>query len=278
MSSDHDEKRAEIADEVTPIFKGGPIWRRPAGKIFVIWAIFTAIGVLIGIYAPSHLLPEQMAPSSKDVHSTVVLFTVLAAPVAALVWALALYSLLAWRQKRSGASDTPPPDGPPMRGNSLVSGLWLGMSVVLVVVLLIWGMAVLASQTAQQSNVLQINVTGQQWLWTFSYPGTGVTTHQLVVPEGRQVQFNVTSLDVTHGFWPVELGNQVDANPGFMTRIQVQPNKLGSFDVRCSQLCGLYHAYMYTAGRVVSSTDFASWLQSNGASASSVQSYALGAK
>jgi cytochrome c oxidase subunit 2 len=278
MPSDHDEKRAEIADEVTPIFKGGPIWRRPVGKIALVWLFMTAFGVIVGLLLPSHIMPKEMAPQFKDARETVVLFTVLAAPVAALVWATAFYSLIAWRKKKSGASDTPPPDGPPLRGNSLVSGLWVGTSVVLVVVLLIWGMAVLASQTAQQSNVLQINVTGQQWLWSYSYPGTGVTTHELVVPLDRQVEFNVTSVDVTHGFWPIEFGTQVDANPGFITRITVQPNKLGPVDVRCSQLCGLYHSYMYTPGRVVTSSNFASWLQSQGASMSSVQSYALGAK
>ena len=74
-----------------------------------------------------------------------------------------------------------------MRGNTPGLGaLARASSVLLVVVLLVWGMAELASQTAQQSNVSQVNVTGQQWLWTFSYPGTGVTTHQLVVPEGAR--------------------------------------------------------------------------------------------
>jgi cytochrome c oxidase subunit 2 len=88
----------------------------------------------------------------------------------------------------------------------------------------------------------------------------------------------VTSVDVTHGFWPVQFGDQIDANPGFITRITVEPNTLGPFDVRCSQLCGLYHSYMYAPGKVVTPTDFASWLQSQGASTSAATSYALGAK
>ena len=58
------------------------------------------------------------------------------------------------------------------------------------------------------------------------------------------MQFNVTSVDVTHGFWPVALGVQVDANPGVVTVIRATPDKLGRFTVRCSQLCGLYHSFM----------------------------------
>jgi cytochrome c oxidase subunit 2 len=276
MSPEQHDKREEIAEEVTPIFKGGPFFKRPAGKILIIWVPMTIIGVLIGIFVPKHILPREMSPQFGDAKATIVFFTVMAAPVAAFVYAVGAYSLIAWR-KRGPTSDTPPPDGPPLRGSSLASGIWIGVSVLLVVVLLVWGMGFLASEDSPQTNVLQVNVTGQQWLWTFSYPGTGVTTHQLVLPEGRQIQFNITSLDVTHGFWPVELGTQVDANPGFITHIVVDPNQLGTFDVRCSQLCGLYHAYMYTTGKVVTSAQFTSWLQSEGASTSSVSSYALGA-
>ena len=275
MPSDHDHKREEIAEEVAPLFEGGPIWRRPAAKIFVIWAIMTAIGVVIGVMLPVHIFPKMVSPQGKDALDTVVFFTVLAAPVAAFVYAIGLYSLLAWR-KMSGKSDTPPPDGPPHRGSGLAEALWVGASVVLVIVLLIWGMGFLASETAPQNNVVQVNVTGQQWFWTYSYPGTGVTSNKLVLPVNREIQFNITSMDVTHGFWPVELGDQIDANPGFITHITVEPNQLGSFDVRCSQLCGLYHAYMYSHGQVVTSSQFATWLQDQGASVSSVTSYALG--
>ena len=103
-----------------------------------------------------------------------------------------------------------------------------------------------------------------------------MTTHDLVVPEGRQVQFNVTSVDVTHGFWPVQFGDQIDANPGFITRITVQPNTLGTFDVRCSQLCGLYHSYMYAPGKVVTPTAFPHGSRSQGAVAGRRRtSYAL---
>ncbi len=110
-------------------------------------------------------------------------------------------------------------------------------------------------------------MTGQQWLWTFSYPGTGVESRSLVLPVNRPVEFNVTSVDVTHGFWPAALGVQVDANPEETTVIRTTPDKLGNFEVRCSQLCGLYHAFMDASGPVVTPASFAKWLQSQGPSA-----------
>jgi cytochrome c oxidase subunit 2 len=117
-------------------------------------------------------------------------------------------------------------------------------------------------------------VTGQQWLWTFSYPGTGVESRSLVLPVNRPVEFNVTSVDVTHGFWPAALGVQVDANPNVTTVIRTTPNKLGGFTVRCSQLCGLYHSEMYAPGSVVTSGQFSAWLQKQGATPSTADQVA----
>ena len=250
--------------EADTILSGKPFFSRPSGKIFLIWLPLTIVGVLIGLYAPHHLLPVLQSPEGGDVFATIVFFTVLAAPVAALVYAISFYSLIAWRHKGEDP-DVPPPDAEPQRENGPMTVLWLVVSTVLVVVLLFWGITVWSAQQIVHPNALQVNVTGQQWLWTYSYPGTGVETRNLELPLNRPVQFNITSKDVTHGFWPAVLGVQVDANPNVTTVIRTTPNKLGGFTVQCSQLCGLYHAFMNNKASVVTPAQFATWLQSNGA-------------
>lgn len=281
MSSEnsYEKKHEEIDAEVAPILSHTkPFHKKATGKIFAIWVVFTVIGVVAGLLLPGHLFPAMFGPEMHDVWLTFVVFTVAAAPVAALVYAVAFYSVFAWREKGFGKSDTPPPDAESMHGNTIVSAVWIGVSVALVLFLLVWGMAELSAENGAQKNAITVDVTGQQWLWTFSYPGTGITTHQLVVPQGRQVNFHVTSMDVTHGFWPVQLGVQIDANPNVTTYISATPTKLGTFAVRCSQICGLYHAYMQTKAMVVTNQQFANWLSSQGASQSAVQGYALGGK
>jgi cytochrome c oxidase subunit 2 len=262
MALEHELK--EDLDE--SVLSGKPFFSRPAGKIFLIWLVLTAIGVLIGFYVPHHVMPTFLSTEGTDVFRTIVLFTVLAAPVAAFVFAVPIYSLFAWRPKGSGSQDEPPEDGVPMRGNGPMTILWLTISFVLVLVLLVWGLGVYNAQQYAHPDTLQVDVTGQQWLWTFSYPCTNVETRSLVLPLNRPVEFNVTSVDVTHGFWPAALGVQVDANPNEVTVIRSTPDKLGSFTVRCSQLCGLYHAFMYASGAVVTPASFSHWLQSQGAS------------
>jgi cytochrome c oxidase subunit 2 len=80
----------------------------------------------------------------------------------------------------------------------------------------------------------------------------------------RPVVFHVHSEDVIHSFWVVQLGIKVDANPGAVTETSVVPDKVGRFDVRCAELCGLLHADMQTYANVVSNRTFTTWLRANG--------------
>jgi cytochrome c oxidase subunit 2 len=73
------------------------------------------------------------------------------------------------------------------------------------------------------------------------------------------VNFEVTSNDVTHSFWIVQMGVKVDANPGAVTSAVVYPNTIGTFDIRCAELCGILHAAMQTQAKVVSQEDFDAW-------------------
>ena len=142
---------------------------------------------------------------------------------------------------------------------------------------MIWGLGELATITAyaygsspanQQPNAtkaIDVNVTGQQWLWTFEYPDQGkIQSDVLVVPVNTPLYFNVTSKDVVHSFWIVELGVKIDANPGAITNTGVTPDKLGTFNIRCAELCGLHHAYMETNIEVVTQSQFDSWVREQG--------------
>ena len=72
------------------------------------------------------------------------------------------------------------------------------------------------AKPAGAAHALQVQVIGQQWLWTFRYPGYGgvETTDARRCRSDREVEFHVTSLDVVHSFWAIELGVKADAVPG----------------------------------------------------------------
>jgi cytochrome c oxidase subunit 2 len=74
----------------------------------------------------------------------------------------------------------------------------------------------------------------------------------------------VTSYDVIHSFWVPSMGIKVDANPGMTTSTSTTPDRLGTYTVRCAELCGLLHADMETEAKVVSTDDFDSWVAGQG--------------
>jgi cytochrome c oxidase subunit 2 len=69
---------------------------------------------------------------------------------------------------------------------------------------------------------------------------------------------------VIHNFWIVPMGVKIDANPGAVTLAGVTPDTLGSFPIRCAELCGMHHAFMQTQAVVLDKADWNSWLASMG--------------
>ncbi len=242
--------------------------------IFVILtlAIFPAAWLVI------HLMNMSGAPASAvmyEIERTMFVFTIVSAPIMAITATVMLYSLLGWG--RVHGEEPPMQESPALRSNPIAIYGWIGATSLLAAFLVIWGLVELARITEfsngttsanQQPNTrkaIDINVTGQQWVWTFEYPDQQkVTSDVLVVPIDVPLYFNVTSKDVIHNFWGVELGVKIDANPGAITNTGVTPNKLGTFNIRCAELCGLHHAYMETQIKVVTKEQFDAWVREMG--------------
>jgi len=108
---------------------------------------------------------------------------------------------------------------------------------------------------------LQVQVIAQQWFFTYRFPGYGgVETRDIELPTNTTIEFHVTSLDVIHSFWAYQLGVKADANPGEDNIAYVTTRGPLAFNVRCAELCGLWHGYMFNSGQVVPKTQFASWI------------------
>ncbi len=108
---------------------------------------------------------------------------------------------------------------------------------------------------------LQVQVIGQQWEFTYRWPEYGgVETPHIELPVGQEVEMHVTSLDVIHSFWAFQLGVKADANPGVDNVAFVKPTKEETFEVRCSELCGIWHGAMFDHGHVVSQAAFDTWI------------------
>jgi cytochrome c oxidase subunit 2 len=240
--------------------------RRPETRHVVLLWIALTVALIFFAFVPARIMGPPASPTKRAVEDTMTVFSLAAAPVAALVWAVAIYSLIKWRRK--GATGPSDEDGPPMRGSrSPATVVWLIVSSLLCVFMLIWGLAEIQKVNASASSPdpFVVDVTGQQWVWTFRYPQDGnIESDQLYLPVNRSVEFYVRSEDVIHSFWVVQLGIKIDANPGVTTKTSVFPDRIGTYDVRCAELCGLLHADMETSAHVVSASDLDHWVTANG--------------
>ncbi len=252
--------------------------RRPYARHILIWTVVIGFLLLPLAWLMVAAMNQTGAPASKimeEIEQTVFVFTVVSIPITAFVFAVLLYSLIGWKQV---SGDEPPmQDSPAIRTNRIGVILWTFASSALAFFLVVWGLIELAQITANSygtisadqqpgdSNSVIVNVTGQQWVWTFAYPQhDGIVTNVLYLPVDKPVYFNITSKDVIHNFWLVELGVKIDANPGAITQTGVTPNKEGVFNLRCAELCGMHHAYMETEIRVVSQEAFNTWTREMG--------------
>jgi cytochrome c oxidase subunit 2 len=123
------------------------------------------------------------------------------------------------------------------------------------------------SRVPNNGTNLNICVTGRQFSWSFTYP-KNVTELQLVVPVGRVVVLNVSSIDVYHQFGIPSFRTKTDAIPGRYNVVWIQPTEVGNSTVQCFELCGVGHATMITTLVVLSQSDYAKWYSSLGGSSS----------
>ena len=229
-----------------------------------LWVVFS---ILIGYIAGTVQARSMGAPASETMSTTIdmmKIFTWVSAPIAGLVAALAATTLLS----KLHFGDTPPAEADhEIRNSPRIAATWIVVSALMCLFAVVWGMIVLQKDDAAVLNPqsMNINVVGQQWVWNFDYIDSGkVRSNNLYLPVNKPVVFHVTSNDVIHSFWIVQMGIKIDANPAYVTETSVTPNKIGVFDVRCAELCGLLHAYMQTKVHVVSQADYDTWIQSQG--------------
>ncbi len=241
-----------------------PAEPRHLRRALIIWAVLSVVGIAFWLVVLQFILPQAVSNLADAQNATFIVLTVLSVPVGLFVWVFLGYSLVVFRSR-----GRPTEDGAPLQPRPSLQIGWLSITSALCLFLLIWGMVAFYQETsAASTNTMVVNVTAQQWQWTFSYPqySTNSAGAQVIeLPVNRPVQFYVTSNDVLHGFSILALGVRVDANPGQVTTTAVvTPTQVGSYTVRCVEICGLLHSYMWEAVKVVSADAFSSWIVSQG--------------
>jgi cytochrome c oxidase subunit 2 len=192
---------------------------------------------------------------------------------------------------REGRQPQPRDTGPRLLWPAVAIGLVIAGDVALLATraLPAWRTRT-APPPASAEPPLEIHVASEQFAWQVHYPGpdgqfgrtdaTLITpsnpvgidrssphaeddiglTNVLVLPIDRTVVVQLTSRDVIHSFTLPQMRVKQDVTPGFVTRTWFTPIKEGTWEIHCSQLCGLGHYRMRGEYRVVSRAAWDTWL------------------
>ena len=232
---------------------GAPGEPNHARRFTTLWLVSTVIALPLVILLIGPLLgPGEGSDQSSLQRTDMTVLAGVATPVILLVMTFLAYALIHFRQEKGAALE-----GPAVRGNARIQTAWIVITSVIVLGIAIFGTVELEAPdgagsgsgpnplTVPSGSKLPVQVIAQQWLFTYRYPTYGgVETNELVLPVNQTVEFQVTSLDVIHSFWAFKLGVKADANPGADNIAFAKPTKEESFEVRCSELCGIWHGAM----------------------------------
>jgi cytochrome c oxidase subunit II len=179
--------------------------------------------------------------------------------------------------------------------NPKAEAILLIATAVILTVLVFMGQRVWANVyfSDQPANATIIEVTGEQFSWTFHYPGADgqfgrtdtklitntnnigldkegdpsakddvVSQNQMHVLVGKPVRVRLRSKDVIHSFFLPNFRMKQDAVPGMNIEVWFTPTKAGAYEIACAELCGLGHYRMKAFLTVDESQDaFNKWLE-----------------
>ncbi len=259
----------------------------------IIVALITIVSVVL-FHVHHWWLPENIARNGAAFHNQFMLTMA----VTGLFFVAAQLSLayFLWRYKDRG-------DARKARythGNNTLEKIWTSVGAVLFIGMNLLGYRLWAQArfVGASPGALRIEVWAEQFQYWFRYAspdGSGhfcetnvhlmddatgnplgmnlsnpacqknVVTDTLGVPVNRQVELLLRSKDVIHSFFVRELRLQQDIVPGMVIPIHFTATKVGTYEIVCTQLCGLGHYKMRAFMKVMTEPDFEKWLKQQAA-------------
>jgi cytochrome c oxidase subunit 2 len=172
-------------------------------------------------------------------------------------------------------------------------GLEIAIVLVEVVLLIFYAIPAWAKRVSNfpaGNEAVVVRVVGEQFAWNIHYPGPDgkfgrtdvglmaadnplgldrrdpdakddiTTINQLTLPVDRPVLVHLSSKDVIHSFGLYEMRVKQDAIPGLDMPVWFIPNRIGGYEIVCSQLCGLGHYRMRGFVNIKSDADYRAFL------------------
>jgi cytochrome c oxidase subunit 2 len=234
-------------------------------------AVLTALSIAFALwilYAPlDAILPgesHEVTDRAADVDALFKFMSVFGGAIFFYVSGYVVYFALVFRHRAGEATDVV---GVQVHDSPRLEFWWTLIPALLLIVLSWLSINVWYKiQFGTTAPALTMEVVGHQFSFEYRYPGLKgsiySTTDAMHLPIGRSVRILITSADVIHQFWAPEIRLKASAVPGLVQNLNFTPTAPGTFDIECTEFCGIDHSVM-TGKLVIESSDaFDRWLAS----------------
>jgi cytochrome c oxidase subunit 2 len=194
------------------------------------------------------------AVSSGKVDSAFFFIVAASAVLFLLVMAVMIAFVLRYDHRRR-------PHPQPVKDNVALEVVWTVIPFVLVMVMFYFGYIDFKFIRNPPAGAMPVQVTARQWSWLFRYEN-GREDDVLRVPLDRPVALTMTSLDVLHCLYIPAFRIKEDCVPGMKTHLWFNADEAGTYEIFCSEYCGVGHAHMRSQVIVLPAADFDRWYAS----------------
>jgi cytochrome c oxidase subunit 2 len=231
------------------------------GRLPIVKMLLATIALTVvqsAIMVPINWDGQQGSTAAPKIDNLLNVMIVISSFVFALVIVMLAYALYKFKAKPGDESD-----GEPIHGNTRLEIAWTLIPTIIVLFGAGYSWKVLSDIENKKSDHVTVDVFSQQYAWSFAYPGKGYVWKEgeFHVPVNRQVQFKMHAQDVIHSFWVPEWRIKKDNVPGITTTALVTPNKEGTYQLVCTELCGFGHATMRAQVVVESEAKWEKWVE-----------------
>ena len=194
--------------------------------------------------------------------------------ITAFVLFLLLYTCIRYRASKNKIAST-------TSHNTLIEVIWTLVPCLILIVMAVPSFKVLYSQDTIPKADVTIKAIGYQWYWGYEYPDENIifdsymidekdlkenqprllsVDNEVFVPVNKVIKVMITANDVLHAWALPSFGVKRDAVPGRINETWFKAEKVGTYYGQCSELCGIKHAFMPIAVKVVSEEEYQEWL------------------
>jgi cytochrome c oxidase subunit 2 len=147
------------------------------------------------------------------------------------------------------------------RENIPLEIIWTVIPTILVIFMFYFGWVDFDYIRNPPKDAMNVDVISRQWSWTFRYEN-GKQSDTLRVPVGQPVKLTLTSEDVLHCLFIPAYRVKEDCVPGLKTHLWFTANEAGTYNIFCTEYCGLEHSHMISKLITMSAAEFSAWYQS----------------